>query len=230
MAGDIDTSTPGPAKAVQKERGTFVKGLYVGVATATCGGLVSALVATLKNNPRSRLYVFGTTLNCFILGTGFYVTREVLSNRVLKIPQDQSITARERIILTGASAAAVGGAWGAVIGGRRNLLPGLITFGLAGLGGQAILIAIETSRKRSELNREREGSTEAQPKGGMVSRWLNSESNIIRKLSKEEYVAKMREKQLAIDVEIALVDEEIERLSKKLEEGSATKEDRGDST
>ncbi|KAK6509994.1 hypothetical protein TWF481_004708 [Arthrobotrys musiformis] len=226
-AGDINSPTPEAVKAVQKGPGTLVKGLYVGLATATCGGLTSALVAILRNNPRSRLYVVGTTLNCFILGTGFYVTRDVFSKRVFKYPQDDSITPRERIILSGASAAAVGGAWGAVIGGRRNLIPGLITFGLMGLGGQAVLNAIEESKRR-ELNAHQDLSEEA-PQKGMISRFFDSKDSPIRKLTPEEYVEKMRNKQLMVDAEIALVDEEIERLTKKLEDENAWKEAGSDS-
>ena len=115
-------------------------------------------------------------------------------------------------------------------GGRRNLLPGLITFGLAGLGGQAVLNAIETSRIQAELNGNEEGSAEEPPKGGILSRILNSENNPVRKLTPEEYVAKMRDKQLMVDAEIALVDEEIERLTKKLEDENAKKGVDGDST
>ncbi|KAK6351727.1 hypothetical protein TWF718_004874 [Orbilia javanica] len=222
MVDNIQSSTPtGAVKAVKGGPGTFVKGLYIGFATATCGGLVSALVATLKNNPRSRLYVVGTTLNCFILGTGFSITRDVFSKRVFKYPHDDSIESHEKIILSGASAAVVGGTWGAVIGGRRNLLPGLITFGLAGLGGQAVLNAIEASRNQEELNGNKALSIETPEKGGILSRILNSENSPVRKLTAEEYVAKMRDKQLMVDAEIALVDEEIERLTKKLKEENA---------
>ncbi|KAK6517273.1 hypothetical protein TWF281_003933 [Arthrobotrys megalospora] len=224
MAGD---STPEPVKAVQKGPGTFVRGLYIGLAAASCGGLISALVATLKNNPRSRLYVVGTTLNCFILGTSFSITRDVFSRNVFKYPQDGGVAAREKIILSGASAATVGGTWGAVIGGRRNLLPGIIVFGLAGLGGQTILNAIEDSRK---VNANRGVSAEAAPKEGIISRIINAENSPVRKLTKEEYVSKMRDKQLIIDAEIALIDEEIERLTKKLEDGNTERGSKGNST
>ncbi|RVD81192.1 uncharacterized protein DFL_009066 [Arthrobotrys flagrans] len=229
MVDNIDSSTPGAVKAAQRGPGTFVKGLYVGFSTATCGGLLSALVATLKNNPRSRLYVVGTTLNCFILGTGFYVTRDIFSKRVFKYPQGDTITSRERIILSGASAAAVGGTWGAVIGGRRNMLPGLVAFGLAGLGGQAVLNTIE-ARKQDESNMNKDWSAEAPQKEGILSRILNSENSPVRRLTSEEYVEKMRDKQLMVDAEIALVDEEIARLTKKLEEENAKKGVDGDST
>ncbi|KAK6499217.1 hypothetical protein TWF506_003845 [Arthrobotrys conoides] len=230
MVHNIDSSSPGSVKTVQRGPGTFLKGLYVGFATATCGGLISALVATLRNNPRSRLYIVGTTLNCFILGTGFYVTRDIFSKRGFKYSQDNEITSRERIILSGASAAVIGGTWGAVIGGRRNLIPGLITFGIAGLGGQAALNAFEASTKQDKLNGNKEWSTEAPPKEGIVSRILNSENSPVRKLSGEEYVAKMRDKQLMVDAEIALVDEEIVRLTKKLEEENSRKGVESDST
>ncbi|KAF3204406.1 hypothetical protein TWF106_001584 [Orbilia oligospora] len=223
MVDNINSSTPGEGKAVQRGPGTLVKGLYVGFATATCGGLISALVATLRNNPRSRLYIVGTTLNCFILGTGFYITRDIFSRRVFKYPQDGVIPTRERIILSGASAAVIGATWGAVIGGRRNLIPGFITFGIAGVGGQVVLNAIEASTKQDKLGGGKEWSSEAPPREGILSRILNSENSPVRKLSSEEYVSKMRDKQLMVDAEIALIDEEIARLTKKLEEENARK-------
>ncbi|KAF3160664.1 hypothetical protein EYR41_009203 [Orbilia oligospora] len=220
MVDNINSSTPGEGKVVQRGPGALVKGLYVGFATATCGGLISALVATLRNNPRSRLYIVGTTLNCFILGTGFYITRDIFSKRVFKCPQDGGIPPRERIILSGASAAVIGATWGAVIGGRRNLIPGFITFGIAGVGGQVVLNAIEASTKQDKLGGS---SSEAPPREGILSRILNSENSPVRKLSSEEYVSKMRDKQLMVDAEIALIDEEIARLTKKLEEENARK-------
>ncbi|KAK6339081.1 hypothetical protein TWF696_009869 [Orbilia brochopaga] len=97
---------------------------------------------------------------------------------------------------------------GAATGGRRHGVPGLLVFGLVGLGGQAILNRIPTDKGTqtpdSDPNVEKEGS--------IISRLLASPNSPIRKLSREEYMEKMKEKQLALDAEIALIDEEIERL------------------
>lgn len=49
-------------------------------------------------------------------------------------------------------------------------------------------------------------------RGNVISRLLASPNSPIRKLSHEEYIEKMRERQLVLDAEIALIDEEIERL------------------
>ncbi|KAF3907242.1 hypothetical protein ABW20_dc0104151 [Dactylellina cionopaga] len=54
--------------------------------------------------------------------------------------------------------------------------------------------------------------------GGMISRILNSPKSPVRRLTPSEYVDKLKEKQLVLDAEISLIDEEIEYLRRKLED------------
>ncbi|EWC45734.1 hypothetical protein DRE_05071 [Drechslerella stenobrocha 248] len=202
------------ADAVRKGPSLLSTALAIGAVTGSCGGFVGAIVATLKNHPRKGVYVVGTAVNCFIVGSGFYATRETLSQNMYARNQMQPIPPNDRIILSGAAAATVGGIWGSIIGVRSHAIPGLLVFGAAGISGQAILNRIAANK---DIRREdHEGAKE--PEASILSRILSSENSPVRKLSQQEYIDKLREKQLYIDAEIALIDEEIEELRLKLKE------------
>lgn len=111
---------------------------------------------------------------------------------------------------------------GESIGYRKHAIPGFVVFGLCGVSSQIILNYLQTnetlSTKRPELHNTSSMEDQNKEDPGFIRKFLSSNTSPIRRLTKEEYVGLMREKKLRVDAEIALLDEEIEQLYKRLEE------------
>ncbi|KAF3936471.1 hypothetical protein ABW19_dt0207909 [Dactylella cylindrospora] len=69
MASENDSAHKGVA---YKGPSKLSYALSVGFATGSCGAFVGAVVATLRNHPRKGVFIAGTALSTFILGSGFY--------------------------------------------------------------------------------------------------------------------------------------------------------------
>ena len=99
-----------------------------------------------------------------------------------------------------------------LIGGRPNIVPGAIVFGLAGLGGQLSYQLLNPNKSRQDVGMGRSYQELQRNNQGYFGRFLSSENSPIRKLSVHEYNDIMRSKILAVEADIALVNEEITRL------------------
>ncbi len=95
-------------------------------------------------------------------------------------------------------------------GGRANVLPGMVVFALLGAGGQGIANLIS-----------RDSSPEPATDASQARWWqraLNSRWSPVRVLSDEEYLATLQEKRLRLDVEVALLNDEIRALRSSSEQ------------
>jgi len=97
-----------------------------------------------------------------------------------------------------------------VLRGRSNVLPGAVMFTLFGFLGQSFYNKIAATK-----------DVEGGPKKGFWQRMADRKWSPVTVLSNEEYAAMLRERQLKIDVEIALIDDKIAALRKQ-EEASAS--------
>ncbi len=89
-------------------------------------------------------------------------------------------------------------------GGPRNVLPGMVIFSVFGAGGQAVANVMAT-RAREPLK----------PK----TSWLDSKWSPVTPLTDQQYEKLLQEKILKLDVEIAVIDEDIAALREAEQKG-----------
>lgn len=94
--------------------------------------------------------------------------------------------------------------------GRSNIIPGVIMFSIFGATGQWMYNRISAPRK-----------ADTEPKKNFWERVGERSWSPMKVLSNEEYAAMLRERQLKIDVEIAVIDDKIAELKKEIEERGA---------
>lgn len=99
----------------------------------------------------------------------------------------------------------------AIMRGRSNVLPGVIMFSLFGTAGQwAYNRTFGSPKVESE-----------EPKKNFWQRVGERSWSPMKVLSNEEYAAMLRERQLKLDVDIAVIDEKISALKKEIGESEA---------
>jgi len=170
--------------------------LQVGVLSGMSGLFVGGVGGVLRSNTPT-LFALLSGAQWFTLGSTFYGSRAV----VLRTWGEQSISPRDRISASGI-AGSISGAAGGLLRGPRNVLPGTLIFGLVGAGGQKIYSIIDASRSARPVldDPDREHT------------WLNSKWSPVKILSDDEYEKMLRERLLRVNAEIALLDENVERL------------------
>ena len=93
------------------------------------------------------------------------------------------------------------------VGGTSHVIPGAIVWGLVGTGGQWLYAIADERHTKSVLYRST-GSEEKDIGGGAFrSKW-----SPVKRLTEEEHKKVLEKKLLAVDADIALLDEEIENL------------------
>ena len=106
-----------------------------------------------------------------------------------------------------------GGAIGGLIRGPRNIIPGTIMFTLFGYLGQT---AYNTLDERHSKQVATEIEAAAEDKQKVAKNWLERVADMkwspLTRLSEEDYGNILKEKLLRVEAEIALLDEEVERL------------------
>ena len=105
-----------------------------------------------------------------------------------------------------------GGTIGALTRGRRNAIPGAIMFGLFGFTGQQTYNIIGVSRS---LTVGRDDTKDLRTSQSLWHRMSSSKWSPLKVLSDEEHEAILKEKMLAIDAELAMLDEDIQQLKIK---------------
>ncbi|KAL8867235.1 MAG: hypothetical protein Q9198_008591 [Flavoplaca austrocitrina] len=115
-------------------------------------------------------------------------------------------------------------------GGRANVIPGIIMFSLFGFAGQYIYNALDarhhntrgepstpTMRIKPSSKADYDTSTmqAAKPEEPLWKRVLNSKWSPMKVLSDEQYEKILREKLLRVEAELAIVDDDIERVKRR---------------
>ena len=93
-----------------------------------------------------------------------------------------------------------------ILRGRSNILPGIVMFSLFGTAGQWMYNSLAASPK-----------ADAGPQKNFWERVGERKWSPMKSLSNEEYAAMLRERQMKVDVEIAVIDDKIAALRKEME-------------
>ncbi|KAF8421071.1 hypothetical protein EV426DRAFT_610594 [Tirmania nivea] len=185
--------------------------LGVGALSGTTGFITGGLIATLKSSPTPGLFALGTGVNCFFLGSTYWAFR----NSMLKLapvwyPSLRIATPRDRTAISGAAGVLTGATGGLVLRGPGHVIPGAIIWGLVGTGAQ-YLYAIADERYLENVQQHTPASGETS-KTGFWERAFRSGWSPVKRLTHEEYKRMLEGKLLGVEVDIALIDEEIENL------------------
>ncbi|KAL8999373.1 MAG: hypothetical protein Q9169_001799 [Polycauliona sp. 2 TL-2023] len=136
-----------------------------------------------------------------------------------------------------------GGTIGGLTRGRANIIPGIIMFSLFGFAGQYAYNALDARHHNldgpSTLPTTQSTSTAGADRGGIEAqdfksedplwkRALNSKWSPMKVLSDEQYEKMLRTKLLRVEAELAIVDEDIEKVKQTERDEQKEKKDSKD--
>lgn len=172
---------------------------YVGGGAGALGAAFAAAHATLKGR-NAALWGAAAGFQCFVLGSTFWFSRDVLRNNV---DQGQGLSYRDDLLYSGFAGSLAGMAGGAMRS-RGNIIPGAIVFGLVGLGGQAGLSAL--AGRIDAPDRERRP---------ILDRLSDSKWWPLKSVSDEDYERELTEKIVGLEAELEVIDEKIALLRRE---------------
>ena len=122
-----------------------------------------------------------------------------------------------------------GGAIGGLTRGRRNVVPATLMWTLAGYLGQTIYNKLDArhSEQVAVTTEEEAVNGGKKPGLGFWNKVAEMKWSPMKTMSDEQYANMLGEKVLRLEAEIALIDEEVERLrgEEKVEEGGLSNDD-----
>ncbi|CAL8574497.1 hypothetical protein XPA_000455 [Xanthoria parietina] len=195
-------------------------------ALSGASGLVIGGVAGIVRSPTPGLFAIASGLQCAALGSTYYVTRGAILQAWQVTPASPP---QDRIYPSSIAGAITGGTVGGLTRGRANIIPGMIMFSLFGFAGQYVYNAIDArhhshgpltaaTTQTKPTTSEIHESIEAQDTKAEEPLWkrvLNSKWSPMKVLSDEQYETILREKLLRVEAEIAIVDEDIEKVKQR---------------
>ncbi|KAL0639548.1 hypothetical protein Q9L58_001374 [Maublancomyces gigas] len=186
-------------------------GAVTGPSLHSLGGAAGVVLggvnAILRGSPNMGLYSVLTGFNCALLGSSYWASRAT----ILRAMQNTETSLREKTYVSGASGALSGSLVALATGKPRSILPGALVWGLVGLVGQSaynVADAHHTQHVAQEAERERSGGS------GFWDRAMRSKWSPVTRLTTEEYKNMLKEKLLVLEADLALANEEIERLER----------------
>lgn len=188
-------------------REILIPALKVGALTGTTGLLYGGVAGVLYS-ARPTIFTIAAGIRWSALGSTFWATRSTILHTYYprSNPKDR---------LTASTCA--GGITGCVIGGLlrgpRNIIPGTVMFTVFGYVGQTIYDVLD-ARHSEQVASDAQAAVEGQRNKGKPF-WVKLAGmkwSPVTFLSNEEYANTLKETLLKVDAEIALLDEEVERL------------------
>lgn len=199
--------------------------LQVG-AFAGGAGLVVGGVSGVVRSTTPVLFAAASGIQWFALGSTFWATKGIILqrqgiydwfefNRGARLqPRDAfPPTPQEKVNASAIAGGITGGVLAPLVRGRRNMIPAVIMFSIFGYAGQSIynvLDARNTQEQKEKLQNQNKGEKENILHQIAKSRW-----SPMKVLSDEEYENMLQEKLLRIEADIALIDENIEKLKQQ---------------
>ena len=176
---------------------------FNGRLLAARSGVSRCLGAPIRTN---REVIFGP-VNTDPLAQ-FLATRATIIHRYYPSPSQ-----KDRLTASTAAGGITGGTIGGLFRGPRNVIPGTIMFTLFGYLGQTVYNTLD-ARHSEQLASDAQAVAEGNEKDGkrFWERVAEMKWSPLKVLSDEEYGNMLKEKLLRVEAEIALVDEEVERL------------------
>lgn len=162
------------------------------------GGSSSAGVAPF-------LYAGASGLQTFAIGTTFWTIRT--ATIAAWTTTNSTPTTGDLVKASAVSGGITGGVLAAILRGRSNVVPGVIMFTIFGSAGQWMYNSFADSR-----------NADAGPKTNFWERVGERKWSPMKVLSNEEYATMLKERQLKIDAEVAVIDDKITALRGQIED------------
>ena len=170
-------------------------------------GFLVGGTAGILGSPTPFLFAAFSSLQWFVLGSTFWGTRSTL----LQTLTPEQRTPSNLLQVSTLSGGITGGVVGLLIRGRRNVLPGMVMFSLAGFAGQWAYNAFDSSRMRRE-------SGDVLPNKPFSERMSGKGWSLMKVMSDAEYKELLKKQQMVVDAEIAVLDDKITALRTKQQE------------
>lgn len=169
------------------------------------GGLLFGGVLGIARSRTPALFAVASGLQWFALGSTFAISRAGIAHAWEVYPTSPP---EDRATLSAAAGGVTGGFVGAVIRGHRNVIPGTLMFTIFGYVGQSIYNRLDERHTRQiQL-----ASTDLKEAGSLWRRIADSRWSPMSVLSDDEYADALDEKLFQIRAEIAVLDDDIEKL------------------
>ncbi|EPE35606.1 hypothetical protein GLAREA_11306 [Glarea lozoyensis ATCC 20868] len=170
--------------------------LQIGGVAGISGTIIGGFGGVIRSKTPI-IFALASGIQWFTLGTSFYASRSAILHSWTKQKPSQEITPSDKIKAS-ALAGSTAGAFGGLLRGPKNIIPGILMFTLFGATGQYIF-NVRSARQPDE----------EQPNNHS---WLNSRWSPMKVLSDTEYDEMLQEKLLKVNAQIAIIDENIAAL------------------
>ena len=184
--------------------------------TGSAGLLTGGITSVIRSSPTPTLFALASSIQWFLLGSTFSATRTVL---LQTLPQSSSSTPTTSFYTSPATRLQASTLAGSITGfvvaaitrGRRNVIPATLFWGAAGWAGQKGYIVLDERHNEQSAARLVSGKEVGTDDG--FWKWVADMGwSPMRALTDEEYGGMLKEKLLAVEVQIRSIDGEIERL------------------
>ncbi|KAH0346065.1 hypothetical protein KCU81_g4155, partial [Aureobasidium melanogenum] len=172
--------------------------LKVGALSGAAGFVTGSVAGVIRNSP-PLLFGIGSGIQWFGLGTTFWGTRSFIFQAW---DTGKGLTKSDKVSASTIAGGVAGSGVGLLTRGPRNVIPGAIMFSLFGFLGQTV----SNSYDKTNLPASDE------PQLNLWQKFASLKWMPVTVLKDGEYEDMLREKQLKLEAEIALVDERIAAL------------------
>ncbi|THW76667.1 hypothetical protein D6D19_02948 [Aureobasidium pullulans] len=162
-------------------------------------GFVTGGVAGVIRNSPPLLFALGSSIQWFGLGTTFWGTRSFIFQAW---DTGKGLTRSDKVSASTIAGGVAGSGVGLLTRGPRNAIPGAIMFSLFGFLGQTVSNRFDKS----------DMPVSDEPQLNFWQKFASLKWMPVTVLNDGEYENMLRERQLKLEAEIALVDERIEAL------------------
>ncbi|KZZ86942.1 hypothetical protein AAP_06062 [Ascosphaera apis ARSEF 7405] len=196
--------------AVNNEPGFLSSKLTTALKVASLAGVSGLAVGGISGILRGR-YPVVRSIAFGIQWTVFGVSYWILRDSVLTGVFDEDVTPLQRASVSAVAAGIAGGATTYTLVSRR-FVPAFVTLSIGGFAGQKAYDTIDAW----QLRRKQEEEAAPHAKKPFGQRLLESRWTLLKSLSDEDYIEMLEERKTNVEIEIALVDDKMAELRKKI--------------
>ncbi|KAG2161447.1 hypothetical protein VTO58DRAFT_110089 [Aureobasidium pullulans] len=172
--------------------------LKIGALSGAAGFVTGGVAGVIRNSP-PLLFALGSSIQWFGLGTTFWGTRSFIFQAW---DTGKGLTRSDKVSASTIAGGVAGSGVGLLTRGPRNAIPGAIMFSLFGFLGQTVSNRFDKS----------DMPVSDEPQLNFWQKFASLKWMPVTVLNDGEYENMLRERQLKLEAEIALVDERIEAL------------------
>ncbi|THZ03859.1 hypothetical protein D6C95_03549 [Aureobasidium pullulans] len=172
--------------------------LKIGALSGAAGFVTGGVAGVIRNSP-PLLFALGSSIQWFGLGTTFWGTRSFIFQAW---DTGKGLTRSDKVSASTIAGGVAGSGVGLLTRGPRNAIPGAIMFSLFGFLGQTVSNRFD----KSDL------PVSDEPQLNFWQKFASLKWMPVTVLNDGEYENMLRERQLKLEAEIALVDERIKAL------------------